>query len=264
MALFIQPPADAFQDPTLADTCYLKEFGARTYSGYNYLGPGVVARIKRRHFEVCLKLARPHFGGRALDFGCADGVLLPSLARHFTSVVGVDIRPEFARTSQAVARNLKLTNVDVVCNQNLSFDALRERLAGRTFEAVFLLEVLEHVGQPGREYQDRCELVREVAGLLEPGGRIIISVPKMIGLPFLLQRMGLAVCRLRREPISLRELLAAGLLGRTDRLERRWRRDHLGFNHRKLDHALASEFRIRRRTGTFFQAIYEVERRSRP
>src|SRR2546423_331631 len=84
MALFVLPPAEVFSDPSHA-------VHGGLYSQYNYLRPGIIQKLKRGRFEKALQLARPYFGtGAALDFGCADGVFLPSLANYFEAVVWGD------------------------------------------------------------------------------------------------------------------------------------------------------------------------------
>ncbi len=263
--LFVKPPVEAYRDPSLEGMCYLESHQARTYAEYNYLNGGLAANVKLAHFEKCLELTRAWFGSaKVIDFGCADGVFLASLAHHFEQVVGVDIRPDFIQVCRAVVANLKLANVELHCNREMSFEALRGSLSPGPYRLAFVLEVLEHVGEPGGDVgAARIDLLKEIAGLLAEDGRIVVSVPKMIGLPFLVQRLALAVLRLKREPISLGELLRASLLGDTVALERRWNRDHLGFNHRRLEEQLRQEFQIVRRTGTFFQAIYVLAPKSR-
>ena len=260
--LFIPPSRQVFDDPALEGNCYLESHGARTYSEYNYLGGGLSARVKLRHFEVSLCLCREWFGAASvLDFGCADGVFLPSLAHYFPQVAGVDIRPDFIRVAQVLAERLDLRNVRLVCNANMSHEELAE-LLGQTYDLAFMLEVLEHVGTPGRPaaeiYEEKMSLVAQVMSLLGADGRVVVSVPRMTGPAFLAQRAGLAALGLRREPLSFGELLQAGLLRRTKSLEQRWRGNHLGFNERTFRRLLAERFRLLRSRSTFFQDIHMI------
>ncbi|MEA1998642.1 MAG: class I SAM-dependent methyltransferase [Euryarchaeota archaeon] len=92
----IQPPS-----VSLEEISYWKEF--KTYSEYNYLRPGIASQIKRRHFEICLKLMSRWFHkANVIDFGCADGYFLPSLANYFDRVVAIDKNPDFIRVATEV------------------------------------------------------------------------------------------------------------------------------------------------------------------
>jgi 2-polyprenyl-3-methyl-5-hydroxy-6-metoxy-1,4-benzoquinol methylase len=259
--LFVKPPPESFRDASLGDTYYLKAYNARTYAEYNYLGGGLAARVKLGHFNRVLRLCSRDFGTcDVLDFGCADGVFLPSLATYFPHATGVDVREDFVLTAQAMVRNLSLANCNVICNGEMTFGQLRKALGGRQYRLAFMLEVLEHVGSIDTMYEDKVALVGEVLNLLREDGRLVVSVPKMTGPAFLLQRFGLAVLRLRRERLTWGELFAAGLCGKTSGLEKRWCQDHLGFNQNKLEAALSREFTLSRERGTLFQAIYTVSK----
>ena len=52
----------------------------------------VMAYLKSLHLEIARR--------RALDFGCGVGRLTQALARHFDSVVGVDIAPSMLRLAK--------------------------------------------------------------------------------------------------------------------------------------------------------------------
>ena len=87
---------------------------------------------------------------------------------------------------------------------------------------------------------------------------IVISVPKMTGMFFLVQRLGQSLLRMHREPISMTHLLRASLLHDTTELESRWTGTNLGFNHRRLERCLRREFRIVQKRGLPFQAMYII------
>ncbi len=256
---FVRPPESVYRDPDL-------EFmdGFRTYGEYNYLRPGLASRVKLAHFEKALELASDGFGREAvIDFGCADGVFLPSLARYFPRVVAVDRVPMFRDIAARVVKEIGADHIEVICNEELDDDALAARLSGAPWHTAFCLEVLEHVGDPERPetaYDAKLALLETLFRLLQPGGRVIASVPTMVGLPFLAQRAALAILGGWREPLSWGELLRAGLLRDTDALEQRWDGGHLGFNHVRLERALAGRFRIDRRTNLGFQVVYELRR----
>lgn len=259
---FVKPPAELYLDDALADLHYRAD--SRTYTEHNYLGDGLAQRLKTAHFRVALTLAQQHFGkANVIDFGCADGFLLPSLSRHFPWVAGVDVRPDFMRVSEFIVGELQLQNVQLVCNAGMSFEELKRHLDDRTFDIAFVLEVLEHVGERDRPWKSRAAFLQDVASLLAPDGLLVVTVPKMVGLPFLVQRIGLQLIGAQWEDIGLWNMLRAGILKDTDYLEPRWNGGHVGFNHLKLESALAQRFRILERTGTFFTAAYLLQKETK-
>lgn len=256
MPRFVSPPASIYEDPS-RDYLGL----APTYAAYNYLRPGLVSWVKRQHFEQALRLAGDLRGAAVVDFGCADGVFLPTLAAHCRRVVGVEQRRGFAAIAADCAATCEGAKVEVVCNDGVGWGELRARL-GPGFEVAFLLEVLEHVGTPGTDagavYAEKVELLREVLGLLEPGGRAVVSVPVMVGLPFLAQRAALRLAGAWREPLTWGELVRA-TVGDVRALEERWDGEHLGFSHRRLERALVEGgLRIARRRHLGVQVLYVV------
>jgi 2-polyprenyl-3-methyl-5-hydroxy-6-metoxy-1,4-benzoquinol methylase len=254
---FVRPPESVYRDPALdfLDGCH-------TYGEYNYLRPGLVARVKTAHFERALALTREHFGrADVIDFGCADGVFLPSLARHFPFVAAVERVPHFAEVAERVVEEAGLSNALVVCNEGRDLDWLRERLGGREYRIAFCLEVLEHVGEPGDLYGPKLRLLDELFSLLGPDGCVVLSVPTMVGLPFLIQRTALAATGGFREPLSWRQIFRAGVLRDTSELEPHWDGGHLGFSHLRLEAGLRERFRLEHRESLGFQMLYVVRRR---
>ncbi|MCW5206398.1 class I SAM-dependent methyltransferase [Desulfobulbus sp. F5] len=258
--LFIEPKPEAFRHPTLMDIHYMESHGARTYAEYNYLGGGLSKRFKRSHFERALMLSRDAFGrANVIDFGCADGVFLPSLSHYFKSVIGIDVRDDFIRIANIVIQNLSLDNVELLCNFKKPFDYLKETTKNKKFDMAFCLEVLEHVGESNMMYENQIDLVGDIFSLLDSNGKIIVSVPKMVGFAFMLQRLALAALDLQREPVSTMDIFRAGLLRSTDHLESRWRNNHIGFNHLKLEAHLRKQFHIVKKTQTLFQVLYIIQ-----
>jgi 2-polyprenyl-3-methyl-5-hydroxy-6-metoxy-1,4-benzoquinol methylase len=251
--LFVIPSA-----PVLTDTSRGSYGSAATYSHYNYLRPGLIARLKRARFETALRLARPWFGAGAIDMGCADGIMLPSLSRHFSTVIGVDTNPNATTIAEEVASTLP--NVRVLCNGGVSFEELRRR-SGPGHRVLFLLETLEHIGDRARMYEGKADFVAECLSLLEEDGVVIASVPRMVG-PLFVAKYGVQwATRRLDERHSLGELWRAGVLRDTSRLERRWNGGHLGFSHLKLDATLGARFRVHRRIGTLTSIFYIIGRR---
>jgi 2-polyprenyl-3-methyl-5-hydroxy-6-metoxy-1,4-benzoquinol methylase len=257
-SLFVRPSTDVYTS---------KSFdlggGYGTYSQFNYLRPGLIPRLKRHRFEVALRLARPHFGrGPAIDFGCADGVLVPSLAKFFPRVVAFDTDEDVLRAARALVSTLGLENARVVNNRGMSIGEMREA-AGDPARVLFLLETLEHVGDPARLYPSKVEFVEELFALLEPDGVIVVSVPKMVGIPFLLKYGVQTALRLPHEQQSLGQLFRSGFLKDTEALEPHWDGKHNGFNNAKLARWLASAFDVEARRDMLFSEFYVLRRRRR-
>jgi 2-polyprenyl-3-methyl-5-hydroxy-6-metoxy-1,4-benzoquinol methylase len=258
---FVQPSRDAY---TAID---VDEYapGFKTYAEYNYLRAGVASSIKRRHFEAALELTKDYFQrSNVIDFGCADGVFLPSLSRHFDRVLAIDRNPVFIKTAAKLVEALRLDNVEVRSSETIHAREPNERGTEQRYHIMYLLEIIEHIGSREALYQSKIDFLKNVSSLIENDGLLVISVPKMIGIPFLLQRLGLAVFGLQREEISFRNLLRAGLFRNTDDLEKNWQgvNAHLGFNHKKLERYIARNFTIVKKKHLLFQMIYVVRKKT--
>ncbi|KQX18062.1 MULTISPECIES: bifunctional 2-polyprenyl-6-hydroxyphenol methylase/3-demethylubiquinol 3-O-methyltransferase UbiG [unclassified Sphingomonas] len=114
------------------------------------------------HWDLAPASLRPLAGRRAADVGCGAGLLAEPLARMGAAVTGIDAAPE----NIAVAKLHAAT-------QGLAIDYRAggvEALAGERFDLVTSMEVIEHVADP-------AAFVAELAGLLAPGGIMILSTP---------------------------------------------------------------------------------------
>ena len=256
MKLFVLPPVSVFTDPTR--TAYLGE--CRSYSHYNYLRPGLIQTLKRSRFEKALKLAQADMGkGAALDVGCADGILLPSLARYFDEVVGIDNDQPSLNVAQSLVESIPLKNVKLICNAGMSFETLRERL-GRKFRVAFVLETLEHVGSLPRLYETKTDFVRSVFSLMELEGVVIASVPRMVGMRFLVKYLIQTSLRIPTEKHNFGNLMRSALLRDTSRLEGHWTGGHYGFNHLRLTEALKKAFEVEV-FGSLTSVFYRIRQR---
>jgi len=114
---------------------------------------------ERRFFEHL----QPRAGGRLLDLGCGDGRFLAHARERGWRVQGLDASPVAAR------RAMDERGVQVQVH-DLSGGALPAE-AG-SLEAVTAFELIEHLGDP-------LQLLRGARGLLQPGGKLVVTVPRL-------------------------------------------------------------------------------------
>lgn len=107
-----------------------------------------------------------HLMGKAcpvvLEIGCSSGFLLKDIKKALPDavLVGADVvKQPLYRLAE------ELPNVPL-----MRFDLLKCPLPAATFDAIVLLNVLEHI-------EDDTEALRRIACLLKPGGVAIIEVP---------------------------------------------------------------------------------------
>lgn len=110
-----------------------------------------------------------------LDVGCNDG----QFARHLTAlgcpVVGVEIDKEAADEAANWCARVVVGDVETL--------DLNEELGGKRFDVITCLDVLEHLREP-------AAVLHQLAGLLRPGGRIIVSIPHVGHAAVRLQLLG--------------------------------------------------------------------------
>jgi SAM-dependent methyltransferase len=100
--------------------------------------------------------------GAHLDLGCNDGLFAHALATiGGRRVVGVDVMADYL--AEAVARTPRPVVVQVDRWARLPFPSA-------VFGSASLLDVLEHV-------PDEDSVLAEVARVLAPGGRLVVTVP---------------------------------------------------------------------------------------
>lgn len=103
---------------------------------------------------------------RLLEIGCGTGATLAALKARgpVAHAVGVEPDPEAA----GVAR----TRFDLVLEGTVEGAPLEQHIAPASLDAVFCLDVLEHLVDPWGQ-------ARRLAGLLRPGGLMVVSVPNI-------------------------------------------------------------------------------------
>ncbi len=121
--------------------------------GYRYLG----------RLEVALSLLGQHPFASLLDIGCGDGRFLREVRRRFARprLLGIDVSENAVRWARALNPGLEFQTLDLL-----------ERRLDEQFDAVTLLEVVEHVS-PER----LPDVLRAAAAHLRPGGRLVLTTP---------------------------------------------------------------------------------------
>lgn len=207
----------------------------------------LVAWSHTRRFATALKIARQFSGKRILDYGSGDGTFLA------LAMMG-DAPP-----AAAVGAEL-LDHVIDDCLQRYRAEprmkfvhvrALEGPEHARQYDAVFCMEVLEHV------LDWEPELAR-MSRVLAPGGTLVISVPIEIGLPVVVKQIVRTIAGWRKighypgtTSYSWRELAASVFAGSTQHVERPVfdvagvpPHDHKGFNWRVLRERLKQHFDV--------------------
>lgn len=121
----------------------------------------------RRFNALLFRRVAPFIGARVLEVGMGIGTFTERLLRRCRSVVGVDVVPEFlagARERFRDARHLEILAADMGAG-------IPPALAGRRFDSVVCINVLEHIADDERA-------LAAFFDLLEPGGTLVLLVPQ--------------------------------------------------------------------------------------
>src|SRR5262245_35492322 len=148
--------------PVASDVELLNDQLAREHPGADYYekSPAVIRWIEQQRLRIIREMVAEDPGHRILEIGSGSGHVLHMF------------------------RRAKLTAVDV---SDVFLDAARQKLAGydaefikgeidklslpaEKFDRIICTEVLEHTKDPEA-------ILREIARLLRPGGRAVITVP---------------------------------------------------------------------------------------
>jgi ubiquinone/menaquinone biosynthesis C-methylase UbiE len=122
-------------------------------------GPLLLRQIKRA--QIVKSMLSSYKAKLILDVGCGEGFVTSFLSQLPAYVIGIDID-----------ENLKIAK-DKVRNASFIYASITHLpFRSQTFEAVTLLEILEHL-----EDQTINEGIKEVNRVLKSSGALIISVP---------------------------------------------------------------------------------------
>lgn len=117
------------------------------------------AQVSRRRVRAMLGLLRrPAAGTRLLDVGCSSGAFLAAAAAEGLTVAGVEPSPEAAESARRAGFDVFTGLLEDAGHPDGSFDL------------VTLVEVLEHLADPGA-------LLRECRRILRPGGIVLVTTP---------------------------------------------------------------------------------------
>jgi cyclopropane fatty-acyl-phospholipid synthase-like methyltransferase len=112
-------------------------------------------------------LPLPH-GKRLLDVGCGMGLALRAMKEYgFDWVHGVDVSPEQIAACKRLGESCELVE-----DTRAYLSNCQER-----YDVVLLLDVLEHV-----PVGEQLEVMRALRSVIEPGGRVLITVPNATSL----------------------------------------------------------------------------------
>jgi len=112
-------------------------------------------------------------GQKVLEVGCGNGDLSIEMAKVGFDIVGIDISGPGVSQAADLA---KKENIDTR-TQFMVMDATSLEFADNSFDTVLIPEVLEHV-------RDSRRLIEEAIRVTRNGGRIVISVPNGLLVPF--------------------------------------------------------------------------------
>lgn len=134
------------------------------FPAYSHANPLINWLFWKRLHTVINHIERGAPYGRALDFGCGSGVMLPFLAQVSQEVMAADIDLVPLENTK---RHIPLAPTVQV--QDLSKHPLSE-LPAASFDLIIALDVLEHV-------KDLPSTLAGLLRLLNRGGQIVVSGP---------------------------------------------------------------------------------------
>lgn len=118
-------------------------------------------------------------GENILDFGCGPGLFARLFARHGANVLALDVNVDHLETARRHALAEGLENACEFRELKLPLAEGLSPFAGRRFDRIFLSDVLMFYFHPYDDslQLDPMELIRRLAAMLTPRGRIEILEP---------------------------------------------------------------------------------------
>lgn len=139
---------------------------------------------------------------RILDVGCADGPFLPTLNYYAKNIVATDINKELIERSNYITKNVLFNSKKI---NLMTSDGLALPFRNESFNAIFCLEVLEHVKDPRI-------VIEEIYRILKKKGTFISTVPVEIGPSLLMREVIGRITNFHRPTYTKKELIQSALL----------------------------------------------------
>jgi 2-polyprenyl-3-methyl-5-hydroxy-6-metoxy-1,4-benzoquinol methylase len=137
-------------------------YGANYYAPWGAEDPETVDAMKRATFAPMLDACGLRAGTTVLDLGCATGSLLAEVSRRGARAYGIDLNGEAIKAAQERVP-------DAVLYTGFAAD---HPFPGVIFDAVVMIDFLEHVRDPEAELQ-------VVGQRMRPGAKLVISTPRV-------------------------------------------------------------------------------------
>jgi len=132
----------------------------RTLHRINPVRLGFIRQHLLAHFRGDPSSLRPFAGLSLLDIGCGGGLIAEPMARLGFTVTGIDAGAETIEAARTHAEAIGLA----IDYRKTAVESIAE--AGRLFDAVVALEVVEHVADPAIFFAS-------VGALVSPGGAFV-------------------------------------------------------------------------------------------
>ena len=189
--------------------------------------PNIIARFAHRtRFKVSKEIVLNWLssGMTIFDYGCGHGKFLAEICK---------IIPKNMNTVKLLGYDpyLKCSYEGYTVMQSL------ETIQDESINILTCLEVLEHLDSS--ETQDFVEFARKK---LVDGGKILVTVPIMVGPALILKELSRCILFRRRSDTSLKELLFAAILGVNPPRTKNIKGSHKGFNWEVVFLLLQKEF----------------------
>lgn len=146
--------------PQPSDERLAQIYGADYYKPWTVENEETVDSIKRATFTPMIEACGITPGAAVLDVGCATGSFLAEASRRGARAYGIDLNPEAIEQAQQRVPAATL-------HAGRSSD---EPFPGVSFDAIVMIDFLEHVRDPEAE-------LRTVARWMRAGSKLVISTP---------------------------------------------------------------------------------------
>ena len=138
-----------------------KEFNHSVNMTYVDKNP-IIRWLWWKRLRMMLSLSKIDNSKKVLDFGCGEGVFLPSLSLNYKEVHAVDL---YVKIAKIVKDHYKLENVKI-----FSDDIFKTNLKDNYYDIIFSASVLEH-------FSDVDYVLKVLRNKLKDNGLLIFSSP---------------------------------------------------------------------------------------